>query len=276
MGLFFHTMNIVTLNIKFYWAMILYVTFVDWEWLSRWALRRREPLVFAFDGGCGVCRQTAAALSTATLPGGVTYTSAQDLAGRGGLPSGLELAELLADIHVLAPTATYRGFAAYRRVSWRVPFLWPVLPLLYLPPVTSVATRIYRRVADHRLCHAGDGPPAVREEQPQTSVRRGWTTAPTLVGAVILAAMIAAIPAEDTNAWPVALYPTFAGLHQPRSERLVVVVCATAPAPAALSRSGPVSGGCRPTATKASSGRPSHARAEGTTSSSRSSSPRST
>ena len=89
MGLFFHAMNVVTLNIKFYWAMILYVTFVDWEWLSRWALRRREPLVFAYDGGCGMCRQTAAALSTATLPGGVTYTSAQDLAGRGGLPSGL-------------------------------------------------------------------------------------------------------------------------------------------------------------------------------------------
>jgi len=223
MGLFFHTMNVITLNIKFYWAMILYVTFVDWEWLSRWTLRRREPLIFAFDGGCGLCRQTAVALSTATLPGGVTYTSAQNLAAGVGLPSGVELPDLLTDIHVLSPTGNYRGFAAYRRISWRVPFLWPVLPFLYLPPVTTLGSRIYRRVADHRLCHVSDGPEAV-PEQPRKSVRRGWTLAPTLVGAVTLAAMVAAIPAEDTNAWPVALYPTFAGLHQPRSEKLVVLV----------------------------------------------------
>ena len=116
----------------------------------------------------------------------------------------------------------YRGFAAYRRVSWRVPFLWPVLPLLYLPPVTTLATRVYRRVADHRLCHVGDGLPAGREE-PRASVRSGWTTAPTLVGAVILVAMVSAIPGQQTNAWPVALYPTFAGLHQPSSDTLVVV-----------------------------------------------------
>jgi predicted DCC family thiol-disulfide oxidoreductase YuxK len=222
MGLFFHAMNIVTLHIKFYWAMILYVTFVDWEWLSRWALRRREPLVFAFDRGCGSCRTTAAALSTATLPGGVTYMSAQDLAAQGALPDDLELAELLTDIHVLSSTGTFRRFAAYRRIAWRVPFLWPFLPLLYLPPVASAGNRVYRRVADHRLCHVSDGPEPVREE-PRMSLRRGWTTAPTIVGAVILAAMLAAIPVEDTNAWPVALYPTFAGLHQPRSERLVVV-----------------------------------------------------
>jgi predicted DCC family thiol-disulfide oxidoreductase YuxK len=222
MGLFFHTMNIVTLNIKFYWAMLLYVTFVDWEWLSQWALRRREPLVFAFDGGCGPCRQTAAALATATLPGGVTYTSAQGLAAGGGLPRGVDVPELLADIHVLAPTGTYRGFAAYRRISWRVPFLWPILPFLYLPPLTSIGNRVYRRVADHRLCHVGEAPRVVREEPPP-SARRRWTTAPTLVGAVVLAAMFVAIAAKDTDAWPVALYPTFAGLHQPRSNRLVVV-----------------------------------------------------
>jgi predicted DCC family thiol-disulfide oxidoreductase YuxK len=222
MGLFFHAMNVITLKIKFFWAMILYVTFVDWTWLSQWALRRRERLVFAFDGGCGVCRQTAAALSTATLPGGATYISAQDLATTGKLPSGVALSDLLTDIHVLAPGGTYRGVDAYRRVAWRVPFLWPVLPLLYLPPVTFVRDRVYRRVADHRLCHVSDGQEAVREE-PRPPIRRGWTTAPTLVGGIILAAMVAAIAVRETAAWPVALYPTFAGLHQPRSQKLVAI-----------------------------------------------------
>jgi predicted DCC family thiol-disulfide oxidoreductase YuxK len=223
MGLFFHALNIVTLNIKFYWAMILYVTFVDWEWLSRRALRRREPLVFAFDAGCGLCKQTAAALSTAGLPGGFSCTSAQDLAAEGRLPSGVELAELLTDIYVLSPGGNFRGFAAYRRIAWRVPFLWPFLPFLYLPPVASLGNRVYRRGADHRLCHVNDGQQAVGEERPRP-VRFRWTVAPTLIGALILAAMIAVIPTEDTNAWPVALYPTFAGIHQPLSQKLVVVV----------------------------------------------------
>lgn len=223
MGLFFHAMNVVTLSIRFYWAMILYVTFVDWERFSRWALGRREPLVFAFDGGCGLCKQTAAALSALTLPGGVEYTSAQDLAAGRGLPSGADLSALLEDIHVLTPTRSFRGYPAYRRVAWRVPFLWPVLPFLYLAPVTAVANRVYRRVADHRLCHVGEHVSAAHEGPP-ARLRRAWTTAPTLVGSVILAAMVLAIAVDETNAWPVALYPTFAGLHKPRADRLVTVV----------------------------------------------------
>lgn len=222
-GLFFHTMNIVTLYIKFYWAMILYVTFVDWEWLSRWLLQRRETLRFAFDDSCGSCKRTVAALSSVTLPAGIEYMAAQELAAASGLPADVELSELLADVHVLTPKRSYRGFAAYRRIAWRVPFLWPFLPFLYLPPFTVVANSVYRRVADHRLCHVDKPPHEVREEPP-LRVRRGWTTAPTLVGAVILAGMLAAIPGQETNAWPIALYPTFAGIHVPRSGSLVVVV----------------------------------------------------
>jgi len=222
-GLFFHTMNIITLHIKFYWAMILYVTFVDWERFSRWALRSREPLVFAFDGGCGICRRTAVALSGATLPGGVVYASAQEIVEQGRSPAGVDLPQLLEDVHVVTPTRSYRGYAAYRCIAWRVPFLWPALPLLYLPLVTAVANRVYRRVADHRLCHVAEAPRRP-SELPRAGLRPGWTTAPTLVGGVILAAMFAAIALNASTAWPVALYPTFDDLHHPRTNSLVVVI----------------------------------------------------
>lgn len=223
MGLFFHTLNVVTLHIAFYWAMILYVTFVDWERLSRWALRRRESLVFAFDRGCDLCRRTAVALADATLPGGVEYASAQEVAGSGALPAGIELPQLLTDVHVVTPTRSYSGYAAYRRISWRVPFLWPALPLLYLPPVSAIARRVYRRVADHRVCHL-DAAPQRLLERPRVAVRAVWLKAPTLVGAVILASMFAAIAADESSAWPVALYPTFQDLHPSRTNALVVVV----------------------------------------------------
>jgi predicted DCC family thiol-disulfide oxidoreductase YuxK len=234
MGLFFHTMNVITLHIAFYWAMILYVTFVNWERLSRWALRRRQPLVFAFDGGCGPCRKTAAALAGATLPGGVEYASAQELAESGALPAGVELPQLLTDVHVVTPTRSYSGYPAYRRIAWRVPFLWPVLPLLHLPPVSAIAGRVYRRIADHRVCHLDQAPQQLPAPQ-RVGVRRGWTTAPTLVAAVILAAMVAAIAADQSSAWPVALYPTFQDLHPPRANALVVVVRRGTAAPAEIS-----------------------------------------
>lgn len=223
MGLSFHSMTNLTLRIGFYWAMMLYVSFVDWEWLAGRVLRRRETLIFAFDGGCGLCRKTVAALASNTIPGGVTYTSAQELDAAGGVPPGMMLSQLLTDIRLIGRDRTYSGFDAYRRLAWRVPLSWPALPLLYLPPVVEVGKRVYRRVADHRLCHIPQGELKVQLERPRLHPR-AWTLAPSIIGAIVIAAMLTAIADDRTSAWPVALYPTFAGLHQPTFNVLNVTV----------------------------------------------------
>jgi predicted DCC family thiol-disulfide oxidoreductase YuxK len=224
MGLFFHTMTNLTMRIPFYWSMILYTSFVEWDRISRWWLARRETLVFAFDGGCGVCRTTAIALARNSLPGGAEFTSAQEASATGKLPADADLSTVLTDIHVFTPTRTFKGFDAYRRLAWRVPLLWPILPLLYLPPVGLIGRRVYRRVADHRLCHVAS--------EPQVPVRplllrRRWTVAPTTVGAIILSLALVAAATDTVNGWPVALYPTFAGLHTAQSNRLSVVRLST-------------------------------------------------
>jgi len=59
------------------------------------------------------------------------------------------------DMHVITPVGqTYAGFDAYRSLAWVIPLLWLVLPLLYLPPVKWLGSKIYRRVADNRCTTA--------------------------------------------------------------------------------------------------------------------------
>ena len=52
---------------------------------------------------------------------------------------------------------TYKGYDAYRAMAFRLPVLWPVLPLLFLWPVPQVGRRIYRSVNRHASgVNAGD------------------------------------------------------------------------------------------------------------------------
>ena len=219
MGIFFHSMTILLLQISFYSTQILYVSFVNWEWLSLRIMRNRVPLVFAFDGGCGICRKSAAALSRNTVPGGVDYVSAQDGLRSGRLPADVDLSRLLTDIHLFTPDAAYVGYLAYRRLAWRTPLFWPLLPFLYLPPVRALGELIYRRVADGRACQVGE-----QEANPSFSrVSRAWILVPTTIAALVITAAGVAALENEVNGWPVALYPTFAGLHDPVTTQLVVV-----------------------------------------------------
>jgi predicted DCC family thiol-disulfide oxidoreductase YuxK len=223
LGLFFHTMTYVSMRIAFWSQVSVYVSFVDWYRLSHFFFaRRRQPLVFCYDAGCGVCRTTATALSRISLPAGVEFVPAAD-AARSPVAIGTDVANLHAEIHVFTPDATYRGFDAYRRLAWRIPVLWPLLLLAYLPPVPSLGRRLYRSVSERRACAVEPVSVASRAPAGRRGWRdRAWVVLPTAVGAVILAFGLVAIPREETHGWPFALYPTFAGLWAPESQQLTI------------------------------------------------------
>jgi hypothetical protein len=63
----------------------------------------------------------------------------------------LDAEACLRDMHVLtANGAIYAGYDGYRSLAWVLPALWPLIPLLYLPPVRWIGWKMYRRVADNR------------------------------------------------------------------------------------------------------------------------------
>ena len=73
----------------------------------------------------------------------------------------LQPAKLLEEMHLLTADRkrVYSGFKAFRWIAGRIPLLWPLLPLMYLPGVSRLGQRIYLWVAKNRFnlvpCHDG-------------------------------------------------------------------------------------------------------------------------
>jgi predicted DCC family thiol-disulfide oxidoreductase YuxK len=66
---------------------------------------------------------------------------------------GLDEACLAEAMHVIDRRGrAYRGFAAFRRILRVNPLAWPLALLLYLPGVSLLGDRTYRRIAARRHC----------------------------------------------------------------------------------------------------------------------------
>jgi hypothetical protein len=65
----------------------------------------------------------------------------------------LEPRRLLEEMHLVTPDGqrVYHGFAAFRWMAWRLPFLWALAPLLYLPGVPKLGQWAYLWVARNRF-----------------------------------------------------------------------------------------------------------------------------
>jgi predicted DCC family thiol-disulfide oxidoreductase YuxK len=114
-----------------------------------------------YDGQCPFCRRSVALLKRLDWLGRLSYSDARDRAHLPAGPPSLDPNRLLQEMHVVTPDHrhVYHGFAALRWLAWRLPLLWPVAPLLYLPGVPALGQRLYLWVARNRFrlvpCHGG-------------------------------------------------------------------------------------------------------------------------
>lgn len=124
------------------------------------AVRARKAQIL-YDGQCPLCLKSVGLLKRLDWLGRLSYGNARD---RDHLPAGdapLDPDKLLQEMHVLTPDGRrlYHGFAALRWIAWRLPVLWPIAPLLYLPGVPQLGQRLYLWVARNRFrlvpCHGG-------------------------------------------------------------------------------------------------------------------------
>lgn len=173
---------------------------VDWALLARRVGRGLfgQPLVVLYDGHCTLCRRTAAVLATLDVLGQLRFVNMLDAGAR--RQAGVDRfdeAALATDIHVVAGERVWRGFEGYRAICWRLPWYWPVLWALYVPPVPALGRRAYRRVADSRLCSRLGAPdPAAQQRQraEMNDDRPVWATASGRAG-LALAVVAAAVTA---------------------------------------------------------------------------------
>lgn len=106
-----------------------------------------------YDGTCGLCRRTIAAFKKIDILGRVVYVDLfdQEALRRFDL-MWLSPAALMKDMHFVLKKNSWKGFYAYRRWLLRLPLMWPVVPFLFIWPIPQIGSKIYRRVADSRVC----------------------------------------------------------------------------------------------------------------------------
>ena len=120
----------------------------------------RQAIVL-FDGECPLCRKTTAILKRLDWLHQLRFHNCRDTAGIPANTARLEPARMIAEMHVLTPNrkTALSGFRAVRWIAGRVPPLWPLYPLLFIPGMPKMGQRIYLWIARNRFhlvpCHDG-------------------------------------------------------------------------------------------------------------------------
>lgn len=220
LGVTFHNLTWILMNISFMTLQAMYVMFVDWQ-RALAALGRRwfgSPMVVLYDNHCKLCRRTVSIIDSLDWLSTVQPVSAFEREKIEQLGLGhLKDDALMNDMHVAWQASdgywqTAKGYQAYQALVWRVPKLWVALPFVYLPPVAAVGRRVYRRVADSRACNVVNKPPGGPRMQPGGR----WSPKPLVVVAASLLAIMALLGVGRVRmAWPVACYPLFDQLAEP-------------------------------------------------------------
>ncbi len=156
-GLLFHFAIFALMRVgSFPQAMIaFYLGTLDNDDLAsaRKTLNRNQTGKFTmlYDGHCGLCKRTVFWLTLLDWLHRLQFVDYQDAAARKAIAPHLEFADLDKALHLMTPDGTvYKGFFAFRFLSWHLPALWLFAPFLYLPGVAALGQRAYGRVAARR------------------------------------------------------------------------------------------------------------------------------
>jgi predicted DCC family thiol-disulfide oxidoreductase YuxK len=114
---------------------------------------QRSRAMLLYDGQCPLCRRSVAILKKLDWFRRIDYRDARDEANIPSVIPPLQAARLLEEMHLVTPDGrrVYHGFGAFRWLAWRMPLLWLVAPLLYLPGVPQFGQRVYLWVARNRF-----------------------------------------------------------------------------------------------------------------------------
>lgn|SRR5262249_20198169 len=137
--------------------------------------------VLLYDGDCALCRKSVAILQSLDWLRRIQYQNCRETDKLPTSTAPFMPEQLLEQMHLVTPDRqrVHRGFRAFRWMAWRMPLLWVIVPLLYIPGVPMIGQRIYLWVArnrfqlvpcDHGQCKlpardAASGPSRLETEQ---------------------------------------------------------------------------------------------------------------
>jgi predicted DCC family thiol-disulfide oxidoreductase YuxK len=109
--------------------------------------------IVLYDGDCPLCRKTVSILKRLDWFDRLRFHNCRDTARIPANTAHLDPARMIAEMHVLTPDRTQArsGFRAVRWIAGRVPILWPLYPLLFVPGLPRLGQRLYLWVARNRF-----------------------------------------------------------------------------------------------------------------------------
>jgi predicted DCC family thiol-disulfide oxidoreductase YuxK len=137
--------------------------------------RAHQALVL-YDGQCPLCIKSAETIKRFDWFHTLHFQNARDVDAIPQREPPLHPERLLQQMHLITPDnhQVHCGFKAFRWIAWRLPALWPVAPLLYLPGVPTLGEKAYLWIARNRyrlvpcqngVCHL---PPRTLPNDPQS------------------------------------------------------------------------------------------------------------
>ncbi|MBI4062950.1 MAG: DUF393 domain-containing protein [Elusimicrobia bacterium] len=157
---FFHVLLVVTMHVPtifFFLFPSMLLLFIEPEEIVNWLERRRQAWKawgrhkLIYDGGCGFCRASVKRILACDPTGRLELVDfrSEDVAR---LDPELTHEACHAQMHLLEREGKLTGgFHAFRRLTLKLPMLWPLAPLINIPGLGLIGEPIYRWVARNRF-----------------------------------------------------------------------------------------------------------------------------
>jgi predicted DCC family thiol-disulfide oxidoreductase YuxK len=109
--------------------------------------------VVLYDGDCPLCRKTTSILKRLDWFHRLALHNCRDTAHIPKNTAHLDSARMIQEMHVLTPDRGHAlsGFRAVRWIAGRIPLMWSLYPLLFIPGMPSLGQRLYLWIARNRF-----------------------------------------------------------------------------------------------------------------------------
>jgi len=112
-----------------------------------------QNALLLYDGECALCRKSVSILQRLDWLKRIHYQNCRETNKLP--PSAVPLVpeRLLQEMHLVTPDRqrVFHGYGAFRWMAWRIPLLWLIAPLLYIPGVPQIGQRVYLWIARNRF-----------------------------------------------------------------------------------------------------------------------------
>lgn len=161
LGIAFQTLLVITLDVPatfFFLFPSMFLLFINSDEILSWVeVKRRynesaKRPILIYDGNCGFCLRCLKILKKMDLFSVLEYKDYQGYTtSHTALPGELTESDVSKQIYLVTIDGkTFGGFFAFKRISWQMPMMWPVIPILFFPGMRLLGPMIYRWVARNR------------------------------------------------------------------------------------------------------------------------------